>query len=303
MKRRLLVGTRGSRLALRQTAIVVSLLRTVHPDVRLDVHEIRTEGDRSAAPLSEIGGLGVFTRAIEDALIAGTIDIAVHSLKDLPPQLAPGLVLAAIPERGDARDALVSPRAAGLDSLPEAARVGTGSERRSVQLRALRGDLVPVDIRGNVDTRIRKVEAGEYDAAVVAMAGLVRLGLGGNAAHVFSVEEMVPAVGQGALAVEARAADDEAIDLLRSIDDGATREAADAERAFLERLGAGCRLPVGAHAVISGGRVQLRAMLADTEGAIVRREMEATVGDAPAEAGRLADAMLRRGAGEARSLR
>src|SRR6185295_18861455 len=146
--------------------------------------------DRSKAPLSQIGGLGVFTKAIEDALLAGTIDIAVHSLKDLPPQLASGLIIGAVPDRGDVRDALVTRDGRGLHDLPSGARIGTGSERRAVQLRALRPDVSPQEIRGNVETRIRKVESGEYDAAVLALAGLERLGLEAKAAQVFSVEEM-----------------------------------------------------------------------------------------------------------------
>src|SRR4051812_29562995 len=170
MTRTFVIGARGSALSRRQVEIVVEALRAGRQDAAIDVREIKTEGDRSRAPLSQIGGLGVFTKVLEDALLAGTIDIAVHSLKDLPPRLTDGLTLAAIPERGDVRDALVSRGGKRLEQLPSGARIGTGSERRSAQLKALHADIVPVEIRGNVPTRIAKVESGEYDAAVLAVA-------------------------------------------------------------------------------------------------------------------------------------
>ncbi len=242
------------------------LLAATAPEIRLEVREIRTEGDRSAAPLSEIGGLGVFTKAIEDALLAGEVDIAVHSLKDLPPLLTDGLVIAAVPQRADVRDALVARDGRRLADLPPGARIGTGSERRAVQLRALRSDVVPVEIRGNVDTRIRKVEDGEYDAAVLAMAGLTRLGVEAKATHVFSVEEMLPAAGQGALAVEVRADDQQTLAIAKSIEHRATRAAVEAERAFLARLGAGCRMPVGAYAHVACGELRVEAMIAREDG-------------------------------------
>ena len=175
--RTFIVGTRGSRLALAQTGLVVDALRAAHPDARFEVREITTQGDRDTKPLSEIGGQGVFTKAIEDALLRNEIDIAVHSMKDLPPRLTDGLTIAAVPKRGDPRDALVTNDGRKLADLPPGARIGTGSARRAVQLKALRPDVEPVEIRGNVDTRIRKVDEGQYDAIVVAMAGLERLGL------------------------------------------------------------------------------------------------------------------------------
>jgi hydroxymethylbilane synthase len=288
------IGTRGSRLALRQTEIVRELLAAARPDVRIDVREIKTEGDVSSAPLSVIGGTGVFTKAIEDALLAGEIDIAVHSLKDLPPQLAEGLVIAAVPERGDPRDALVTQNGRSLADLAPAARIGTGSARRNVQLRAMRADVEPVEIRGNVDTRVRKVESGEYDAAVLAYAGLQRLGLESRATQVFTVDEMVPAVGQACLAVEVREDDVEAVDLVRTIDHRASHDAATAERGFLERLGAGCRLPVGAYAVLRGdGAIMLTGMIADgTPPRIVRDTVTGAATDAASLGAQLADALL-----------
>ncbi len=261
MSRTFVIGTRGSRLALRQVELVRDALLAARPGTSIDVREIKTEGDGSTAPLSAIGGTGVFTKAIEDALIDRRVDIAVHSMKDLPARLAEGLTIGAVPEREDPRDALITLDGRTLDGLPAGARVGTGSARRAVQLRALRGDLAFAEIRGNVETRIRKVEDGEYDATVLAMAGLRRLGLEAKAAQVFPLEAMIPAVGQACIAVEVRADDAEALDLVRAIDHRASRIASEAERAFLARLGAGCRLPVGAWAELDAGSVRLRGML------------------------------------------
>lgn len=291
------IGTRGSRLALAQVELVASALRAARPAVSLEVREIRTEGDVNAAPLSLIGGLGVFTKAIEDALLDGECDIAVHSLKDLPADLAPGLVLAAVPPREDPRDALVTRDGVPLAALPAGARIGTGSGRRAVLLRMMRADVRPVEIRGNVDTRIRKVEGGEYDGAVLAVAGLRRLVLQNKAAQVFSIEEMLPAVGQAALAVEVRADDADAVDLVSTIDDAPTRAAVEAERAFLRALGGGCRLPVGAYATVEGQHIHLRGMLGGEAGApVFRGEILGRV-EAPAAVGaRLAEQILSQGA-------
>ena len=266
MSRTFVIGTRGSRLALRQVELVVELLRAATPNAEIDVREIKTEGDGSSAPLSVIGGLGVFTKAIEDALLARDVDIAVHSLKDLPPDLPEGLTIGAIPERGDVRDALVTRHGVKLADLPAGARIGTGSGRRAVMLKQMRADIEPVEIRGNVDTRIRKVESGEYDGAVLAMAGLERLGLAAKAAQIFETDEMTPAVGQAALGIEVRADDDESLALVRTIDHWQTRVAVEAERAFLRRLGAGCRLPVGAYAWIDGESIFIQGMLAAGDG-------------------------------------
>jgi hydroxymethylbilane synthase len=269
--RTFVVGTRGSRLALAQTHLVIDALSTAHPGLRLEIREITTQGDRSTAPLSEIGGQGVFTKAIEDALLRGDIDIAVHSMKDLPPQLTPGLTIAAVPKRGDARDALIAREGRTLADLPPGARIGTGSVRRAVQLKALRPDVECVDVRGNVDTRIRKVDDGEYDAVVLAMAGLERLGLAARATQVFSIEEMVPSPGQGALAVQVRADDAEGRSVVAGIDDAATHAAVDAERAFLATLGAGCRLPIGAFAAPGADGVLTLLTMVQQEGAAIER--------------------------------
>lgn len=286
-----MIGARGSALSLRQVEIVVNALRSSHADVSIEVREIKTEGDRSSRPLSEIGGLGVFTKAIEDALLSREIDIAVHSLKDLPPALTAGLTLAAIPARADVRDALVTRGGRTLAGLPPGARIGTGSERRAAQLKAMRADIETAEIRGNVPTRIAKVDSGDYDGAVLAMAGLERLGLMARASQIFSVDEMTPAVGQGALGIEVRADDVAAIALVAAIEHADTRAAVTAERAFLARLGAGCRMPVGAHATIAGATITMRAMIGDDNG-IGRDEISGAAGDADALGAKLADRML-----------
>ena len=298
--RAFVVGTRGSRLALRQTELIIDALRARSPKIDLTVREVRTEGDRRPdEPLSRIGGQGVFVKELEAALLRGEIDLAVHSLKDVPADLAPGCALAAYPQRADPRDALVARDRVTLQQLPQGARVGTGSERRAVQLRALRPDLVPVEIRGNVDTRVRKVERGDVDAAVLAVAGLERLGLLERAAEVFPPEAMLPAVGQGALAVETRADDTEALELLAVIDDRATRLACTAERAFLRRLGGGCRLPFGALASVDGNAVRIRGFISDAEGAhMFRGESSGDAEAAEAIGAQLALTLLDQGAAE-----
>jgi hydroxymethylbilane synthase len=289
--RAFVIGARGSALSLRQVKIVAEALLAAHGSaIAIDVREIKTEGDRSSRPLSEIGGLGVFTKAIEDALLAGDIDIAVHSLKDLPPALTPGLAIGAIPPRADVRDALVTRDGRSLADLAPGARIGTGSERRAVQIKALRGDIETGEIRGNVPTRIAKVDAGDYDAAVLAMAGLERLGLAARASQVFTLDQMTPAVGQGALAVEVRADDAEAVAFVGAIDDAVTRAAVTAERAFLARLGAGCRMPVGAHATLAGKKLTLRAMMGGVDG-IARDEIGGDAADAESLGTQLADRM------------
>jgi len=297
-RRTFVVGTRGSRLALRQTELVLEALRSHHPEFAVEVREVRTEGDRRPHDsLSRIGGQGVFVKELEAALLRGEVDLAVHSLKDVPIELAPGLMLAAVLERGDPRDALVARDGATLTVLPAGARVGTGSGRRSIQLRVLRPDLVPVDIRGNVDTRIRKVDEGEVDAVVLAVAGLERLGLLGRATELFDHDGMLPAVGQGALAVEARADDAELLDLLSAIDHQQTRLACEAERAFLRRLGGGCLLPFGALAVVEGEAVRMSGFISDMAGErVFRGEVSGPSKDAESVGVRLAEALLEQGA-------
>jgi hydroxymethylbilane synthase len=245
MNRTFYLGTRGSALALAQARIVMRALHEIRPGVRVEMRVIRTEGDRNqAAPLRTIGGRGVFAGAIETQLAASEIDIAVHCLKDLPSTATPGLVLAAVLARESPFDVLVTRD--GAPGLPTGARIGTGSARRAVFLRALFPDARIEEIRGNVDTRLRKLDTGAYDALVLAEAGLRRLDLSGRITRVFSAADMLPAPGQGALTVQCRADDDTVRTLLRALDDAPTHAATEAERAFLRVTGAGCRLPVAA---------------------------------------------------------
>ncbi|OLC55673.1 MAG: hydroxymethylbilane synthase [Chloroflexi bacterium 13_1_40CM_4_68_4] len=268
----LVLGTRGSELARAQAARVAALLGS---DVEIRV--VRTHGDDSTRSLRELGD-GTFVTALEDALRRGEIDVAVHSLKDVPTDERPGLVIGAIPERADPRDVLVSRERLGLASLSPQARVGTGSPRRAAFLRALRPDLVCDDVRGNVDTRLAKVRSGEYEAVVLALAGLVRLGIDVGVDEILTLEEMLPAPGQAALALQCRAGDATTLARVDPIDDLALRLATDAERALLRELGGSCELPLGAYAVARDGTISLHAALA-LDGAEVRRTRE--VGTSP----------------------
>ena len=292
------MGTRGSRLALRQTEIALEALRRVQPQARLQVRTIRTEGDRTSASLNEIGGRGVFVIEIEKALLAEKIDLAIHSLKDLPTQETDGLTLAAALKREDPRDALVSRDRCPLDGLRAGAIVGTGSPRRASQLKGLRPDLQVEDIRGNVDTRVRKVDKGEYDGVVLAAAGLARLGWVDRAAQVFEPEQMLPAVGQGILAFQARADDEAAIALAASVDYLESHVAALAERAFERRLGGGCHAAIGALAEVQGFELRLRGYVGDQQGGAVRGEITGQTTDAEACGLRLAEQLIAQGAGE-----
>ena len=275
------LGTRGSRLALRQTEIAAERLRRAWPDLALDVVTVETAGDRDrVSPLTSGEGAGWFTSALQEALLAGDVDVAVHSYKDLPTARPEGLVIAAVPERADPRDALVSRAGGALADLPAGATVGTSSPRRAAQARAIRPDLATRPMRGNVETRLAKVEAGEYDAAILALAGLERLGLAGRAGHVFGPEEMLPAPAQGALAAECRRDDAETRRLLAAIDDPTARGLAAAERAFLAALGAGCDFPAAALAEGFGTTLKLHGLIAP-DGVIVRSKAGGPVATGP----------------------
>ncbi len=268
---KLRIGTRGSALARRQVDLTMDAIRQAAPDTQLEVIVVQTEGDRRLdVSLEAVGGQGVFVKEIEQRLLAGEIDLAVHSLKDMPSEAPAGLCIAALLPRADARDALVARDGFDLAGLPEGARIGSDSRRRGVQLQAIRPDLRMEGIRGNVDTRLRKVDSGEYDGVALAIAGLDRLGLRERATQVFDTQTIIPAPGQGAIAVQCRADDTAALALLALIDDPDTRVATDAERAFLAVLGAGCRLPVGAHATVEGDTLVLRAVIADEAGTLHR---------------------------------
>ncbi|MBI2886312.1 MAG: hydroxymethylbilane synthase [Chloroflexi bacterium] len=300
--RPLVVGTRGSPLALVQTQLVLDQLRKLHPhqEFVVEVRSISTEGDRTQAqdvPLQQLAGRGVFVKDLEVALLEGAIDLAVHSLKDMTSELQAGLVIAAVPEREDPRDVLVSQTGGRLDSLPEGARVGSSSPRRAAQLRALRPDLRFEPIRGNVDTRVRKVERGEYDAAVLAAAGLVRLGLADRIAEYFPSEVCLPDPGQGALAVEVRADDARVLTLLAPLNHPETWAAVTAERALLKALGGGCQVPIAAFGEATDGRLTLHGLVASPEDGGLIRSVATGALDAPEALGQsLAESLLAKGA-------
>jgi hydroxymethylbilane synthase len=294
--RPLILGTRGSKLALRQAEIALEALRAAHPDVAYETKTLRTSGDSTEAPLSEVGGRGIFVIEIEMALLKEEIDIAVHSLKDLPSEETPNLTIAAVLAREDARDVLVTRTGGDLASLEEGATIGTGSPRRAAAIRAMRPDLVIKDIRGNVDTRLRKVEEGLYEATVLAAAGLARLGWLERAAQVFSVDEMVPAVGQGALAVQTRAGDERARALVATLDDADSRAAVTAERAFERRLGGGCQAAIGAYGTVREDALHLIAFVGGDDGTIVRGSMDGKRAGAEGLGVSLAERLLEEGA-------
>jgi len=296
--RTIILGSRPSKLACWQTEHILGLLKTAWPDLTYRVVTLLTEGDKILdRPLPEIGGKGVFTAELESALRTGEIDLAVHSLKDLPVENSPGLCLGAIGQRACAQDVLISPGGYGLSSLPQGARVGTSSLRREAQIRAARPDLTVLPLRGNVDTRIRKALQGEYDAILLAAAGIERLGLEKHASEYLPFHVMLPAPGQGALAVQCRADDTGLLDLLRPIHDPAVERAVTAERAFLAGLGGGCSAPVAAYAEARGSLLEIQGMVASTDGRRVIRV--SALGDDPQTLGsQLARQALDQGAGD-----
>jgi hydroxymethylbilane synthase len=297
------LGTRRSALALAQSTLVATVLRDKGYDV--DLVEIVTAGDTSAASIQQLGGTGVFVSALRDSLLRGEIDFAVHSLKDLPTEPPADIVLAAVPRREDPRDALVSRNGSLLSDLAAGTRVGTGSPRRSAQLRALGYDLDVVPMRGNVDTRLRRVADGEVDAVVLAAAGLARLGRLDEASEILDPGQMLPAPGQGALAVECRASDEELAETLRELlDEPVTRAAVVAERTLLATLEAGCTAPVGALADVAMGddgddEIYLRAVVAAVDGSrAIRLSATGPLGTAEQTGRRLAADLLDAGAAD-----
>jgi len=298
MKRRILVGTRGSSLALAQTSHVVESLRKLEPSVQYQVVPIKTRGDKMHdVGTTAVEGKSLFTKEIEDSLIKGQVDMAVHSMKDLTTDLPTGLVIAAVPERANPRDVLISRDKKKFEQLPGRARVGTSSARRKAQLLAARGDLEIVDMHGNVDTRLRKLEKGEYDAIVLAAAGLIRLGLGKHATEFLSTEVVLPAVGQGALAIQSRDGDSEMRDLLSHLDHKPTRRAIEAERAFARRLSANCRTPIAAYARLEDGKLAIDGMVASPTGKLlVRSRIISDNPDAGKVGEELAESLLEKGA-------
>ncbi len=300
---KLTIGTRGSKLALWQTHWVKAELQRHYPHLQIEIQIISTKGDRVLdVSLPKLGeqGKGLFTKELEDEMFAGTIDLAVHSLKDLPTELPAGLAIGAICEREDVRDAFVArAETPNFAALGQGAVVGTSSLRREAQIHARRADLTILPVRGNVDTRLRKLDEGEFDAIILAAAGLRRLGYEHRISEYLDSSLMLSAVGQGALAIETRAADERVNDLLKVLDHQPTRLACTAERAFLKGLGGGCLVPIAALCKVSGQELSLDGLVAKPDGSrILRAQMQATDSDAQNLGERLAESLLQQGAKE-----
>ena len=267
------IGTRGSKLALTQSEWVKGKIEAQHPDVQVELMRVKTTGDMILdAPLSKIGGKGLFVKEVEEALLSERIDLAVHSMKDVPSALPEGLILTTFPEREDPRDAFVSTRYDSLEQLQQRARVGTGSLRRSAQLLHIRPDLELVPMRGNVDTRLRKLEAGKYEAIILAASGLRRLGLKDRISQALGVEQILPAIGQGALGLEVRRDDEETISRVDFLNHRETEITVKAERAFLTELEGGCQVPLAAFCRTENGQLRLEGMVAELDGSKVLRD-------------------------------
>ena len=292
------IGTRGSKLALWQAEWVKSHLENLHSGLAVELTIIKTKGDKILdVPLAKVGGKGLFVKEIEAALSAGSIDLAVHSMKDMPAEIPTGLCIGAVPVREVPVDALITREAQTLETLPRGARIGTSSLRRASQLRRARPDIEIVPLRGNLDTRLRKLDEGQMEAIVLAAAGVRRLGLEARISQKLDTEIMLPAVGQGALCIETRDGDTTIAPLVAPLEDAATRIAVTAERAYLHRLEGGCQVPIAGHATLLDGRLTLCGLVSDLEGQTV---IKATQVGRPEEAetiGReLADHLLERGA-------
>ena len=290
---RIRIGSRGSQLALWQANHIRALLEQRGHTVEIEI--IKTTGDKiTGVALAKVGTKGMFTKEIEEALADGRIDLAVHSLKDLPTEISPEFEIAAITTREDPRDVFCSQNYQSLDDLPHGARVGTSSLRRQAQLKALRNDLELHALRGNVDTRLRKLADGEYDAIILAAAGLNRLGKNRFMRQGFPAEVMCPAAGQGALAIEIRAGDSATRQYLQFLDDKAARLTTTCERALLSKMGGGCQVPIGAYAEMRQGELSLQAVVVSPDGTRVLRE-SSTGNNAVALGGQVAEKLLRRG--------
>ncbi len=293
------IATRKSPLALWQAEFVAERLRAAHPGLEVELVKMVTQGDKILdTPLAKVGGKGLFVKELEQGMLDGRADIAVHSMKDVPMDFPPGLTLAVVCEREDPRDAFVSNRYPALDALPEGAVVGTSSLRRQCQLRAARPDLEIRDLRGNVGTRLGKLDAGEYDAIVLACAGLKRLGLADRITEALSPEESLPAVGQGAVGIECRADDQAILDLLAPLNHPETAQRVAAERAMNHRLEGGCQVPIAGFSVIERGVLLLRALVGTPDGReVIRGDIAGTPDDAELLGRALAEDLLGRGAG------
>jgi hydroxymethylbilane synthase len=285
--RTLRIGTRGSLLALQQSHWVRDTLMHRWPGLTVELQIIKTTGDKiQDVPLAKVGGKGLFVKEIEDALLAGEVDLAVHSMKDVPALLPDGLIIAAIPAREDPRDVLVTRGVRSLKELPPQAKLGTSSLRRSAQVKALRPDLQVENLRGNLDTRLRKVEEGQYDAIILAAAGLHRMGWQRRITQYLEPDEFLPAVGQGALGIEVRADDTEVLAQLEPLHDPDTETAVATERSFLKELEGGCQVPIGGYARVTGGVVEFIGLVASVDGLVMLRRAGKAAAAEAAELGR-----------------
>ncbi|MFZ5564874.1 MAG: hydroxymethylbilane synthase [Thermodesulfobacteriota bacterium] len=298
VKQTVRIGTRGSQLALWQSEWVKSRLLDLFPGCAVELEVIKTTGDKiTDVPLAKVGGKGLFVKEIEEALLSGRVDLAVHSMKDMPAELPPGLCIGAVPVRENPRDALISRNGLSFAGLPRGARVGTSSLRRSSQLLHRRPDIGIVPLRGNIDTRLRKLETGDLDAVILAAAGLLRLGLGGRITQYLDASVMLPAVAQGALCIETRENDDRVAAMVAPLNHADTRAAITAERAFLKRLEGGCQVPMAAFAQTDGQTVAIDGLVADIDGRTVVRSAVSGPRQAAADLGiRLAEDLLEQGA-------
>lgn len=298
MSNLLRIATRQSKLALWQAEHVAALLRAAHPGLEIELVKLTTQGDRILdRPLADIGGKGLFIKELEVALAENRADLAVHSMKDVPAELPPGMRLASMLPRADARDALVSRNYTGLDALPIGAKVGTSSLRRQCQLRAMRKDIEIIPLRGNVDTRLRKLDEGEFDAIILASAGLIRLGLGDRITQFLPIEQSLPAVGQGIVGIECRDGDQRTLDYVRALDDATAQVCIAAERAFSQRLEGSCQSPIAGYAELSGDSIRVQGLVASIDGTQVFRDTVIGQSKDAATLGRaLADRMLYAGA-------
>jgi hydroxymethylbilane synthase len=298
MSNLLRIATRQSKLALWQAEHVAALLRAAHPGLQIELVKLTTQGDRILdRPLADIGGKGLFIKELEVSLAENRADLAVHSMKDVPAELPPGMRLASMLPRADARDALVSRNYASLDALPAGAKVGTSSLRRQCQLRALRKDIEIIPLRGNVDTRLRKLDEGEFDAIILASAGLIRLGLGDRITQFLPIEQSLPAVGQGIVGIECRENDQRTLDYVRALDDATAQVCIEAERAFSHRLEGSCQSPIAGYAELNGDTIRVQGLVASIDGTQVFRDTVMGQSKDAATLGRaLADRMLYAGA-------
>ncbi|MCF6157708.1 MAG: hydroxymethylbilane synthase [wastewater metagenome] len=296
-EKQIVVGSRGSKLALIQTNWVISELKRLNPGYEFRVEKITTKGDKiTDAPLSRLGGVGLFTKELEVALIDKKIDIAVHSAKDVPTEIHEELIIGATPRREDPRDVLISSNNATLENLPHGARIGTSSLRRRAQLMAFRPDLRILDLRGNLDTRLRKLETADMEGIILAHAGLLRMNYPGQISQVIPSDIMLPAVGQGSLCIEIRKNDPRIEKIISGMNDPQTRIAVEAERALLARLEGGCQVPIGAYAHIQGDDVHLEAIICSVDGVkAVRDRQSGSVSQAEKTGDELAQRMLENG--------